>query len=37
MDERVRRGSLELDRHFRGLTPLNAPEAAVAELVNDHY
>jgi hypothetical protein len=29
--------SLELDRHFRGLTPLNAPEAAVAELVNDHY
>jgi hypothetical protein len=37
VDERGRRGSLELDRHFRGLTPLNAPEEAVAELVNYHY
>jgi hypothetical protein len=30
-------GGLELDRHFWGLTPLNAPEAAVAELVTYHY
>jgi hypothetical protein len=37
VDEPGRPESLELDRHFRGLTPLNAPEEAVAELVNYHY